>query len=78
MWRVKNFVFEPRIIQAWARAQFVFIKKLKSKINTPLDKRLKAAVIADSSFQSKQWQLQGVAVAARKSYFFHAWEKLQC
>ena len=35
------------------------------QFKTPLDERLKAALIADGSFQSNQWQLQGVYVTTR-------------
>ena len=39
---------------------------------TPLEEHLKAALTADSSFQSNQRQLQGVAMTAGKNYFYLA------
>ena len=45
----------------------------KSKIvKGALDKRLKAAVTADSGFQSPQSEPQGVAVTARYNLFYLA------
>ena len=41
-----------------------------------LDKHFKEAVTADSSFQSKQWQLQDVAVTARSNHFYIAMIKI--
>ena len=41
-------------------------------LKTSLDERLEAALSAESSFQSKKWQLQGVAVIARYNYLYLA------
>ena len=40
-------------------------KKKKDLLKTQLNERLETALIADISFQSKQWALQGVSVTAR-------------
>ena len=39
--------------------------KKKDLLKTQLNERLETALIADISFQSKQWALQGVSVTAR-------------
>ena len=50
---------------------------MTARLKDPIRGAFKAALTADSSFQSKQWQVLGLTFTARYNYFYLAVRKIK-